>query len=581
MRRCEGNVLRAFIVLLMLFLGACEGNPEIVSIKIVPGDTILLAGSELQLDIEARGVYGEDLGSPAWVQPLWSWISSGSEQGIAMTSSGYVRALSYGEATITVMVDDLTAMTTLRVNPPIDMRARAVYINQANQNPKDPIPLVADREGLFRLLVVVDEDHYYEGVPEARVTFSTGLDTVLTQAHPLIRDTYAERSLDYSYNLLIPREHVQPGLSAVITYDPADEFDGLGGEERVSFEVLEGPVYRQMVVPFISRPHRRPQITEWARNFTYESNEARELRTFLPISESRTEIIIHETVETNANLNSREGWHQWIQEVSMMRVAEGNPNHYYYGVQHLPYTRGLVGMGYVGNLPVSVGANAGDVMAHEVTHNMGIGHAPCGVGDPDRRYPYPAGKIGHFGIDLSKMTLIDADTPEQMSYCGGRNEQWVSDYYLGRAFAFRGRTGRDVDEGPVLILWGDLTTQTFQPGFLTTAQPTPADPSGQYLAEGFGPDGERVFAHRFSSAVTAHDVGEHFIIAVPVSPTQAIESVTVSGNGITMTLTDGSVEPLQIEFNRRGEVIAFRRDDVTPTRRNLSLISTGLLTTGR
>jgi hypothetical protein len=64
-------------------------------------------------------------------------------------------------------------------------------------------------------------------------------------------------------------------------------------------------------------------------------------------------------------------------------------------------------------------------MPHEVGHNHGRQHAPCGTsGDPS--YPYAGAAIGDWGYDLLQQKLYPPDsTKDLMSYC---NPTWVSDY---------------------------------------------------------------------------------------------------------------------------------------------------------
>ena len=73
------------------------------------------------------------------------------------------------------------------------------------------------------------------------------------------------------------------------------------------------------------------------------------------------------------------------------------------------------------------------MMAHELGHNFGLGHAPCGT-DGDSSYPYPGAKIGTWGYDLVNRELKDPDLYyDLMSYCG---PEWVSDYNYEKVRAF-------------------------------------------------------------------------------------------------------------------------------------------------
>lgn len=73
-------------------------------------------------------------------------------------------------------------------------------------------------------------------------------------------------------------------------------------------------------------------------------------------------------------------------------------------------------------------------MVHEIGHNHGRDHAPCGEpGDPDPLFPYPNAGLGVRGYDIDRGILMDpmpvdptlATYADFMSYCG---PQWWSDY---------------------------------------------------------------------------------------------------------------------------------------------------------
>lgn len=68
-----------------------------------------------------------------------------------------------------------------------------------------------------------------------------------------------------------------------------------------------------------------------------------------------------------------------------------------------------------------------DTMAHEVAHNHGRNHAPCGSGisGVDSGFPYNGGRIGVYGWDLVSKKLIPPERTDLMGYC---NNKWMSDY---------------------------------------------------------------------------------------------------------------------------------------------------------
>lgn len=69
---------------------------------------------------------------------------------------------------------------------------------------------------------------------------------------------------------------------------------------------------------------------------------------------------------------------------------------------------------------------AGETLLHEVGHNHGREHAPCGgADDVDAVYPYQDGVVGVWGYDNRDGSLLPPELTDLMGYC---SPQWVSDY---------------------------------------------------------------------------------------------------------------------------------------------------------
>ena len=563
---------KLWLLALAAVLVGCDSHPKIGSIEIVPEDTLLVEGAQTQLQVTAFDENGRDLGPPNWTEVFWS--SSG--QGLQLGADGWVKAVGFGESTVTAQVEEFTATATIRSNPLYELTSHSAYINQVNQNPERPIPLVAGRNGLFRLFLVIDEDHYYEVAPDMRVQFDpVGIDTILTMEAGLIPRGFREDDLAYSYNMVMPKETIVPGLRARVTYDPNSEIHGLSGEEEVLFEVNDLPVHRQTIVPFISTKHPRPPVNNWTRALqTPGHREARHMRLFLPVNEDRIKLTIHETVETDQDL--RRGfiaWRAWLGELELIYIVEGAEGHYY-GVQRLPDTTGTKGVAFYRGSRVGVGGALGDTFAHEMGHTMTLRHAPCNVNNPDRDFPHRDGSIGFWGYDPERNVLVSSSHSDFMGYCGN---DWVSAYHFAKALRFRNRIGGDrMPEEPVIVLWGDIGDERFEPAFRLTARPTAEDPRGRYLAEGFGANGERVFTHRFEPSVMGEYNRQMFALAIPDDGTP-LASVTISGPGMAMTLIDGAVPPVMIEIDSQGRVRAIRRHDLDFVNYSSNrFISTGL-----
>jgi hypothetical protein len=108
-------------------------------------------------------------------------------------------------------------------------------------------------------------------------------------------------------------------------------------------------------------------------------------------------------------------------------------------------TSNTAGIGYVG-YPASVSIDlSGEqfVVAHELGHNLNLGHAPgCSTPDTDDDYPHADGGIGVWGYDLPGNVLVPptASVRDFMSYCP---ELWVSDYHFTKAMNYRDSAALD------------------------------------------------------------------------------------------------------------------------------------------
>ena len=114
-----------------------------------------------------------------------------------------------------------------------------------------------------------------------------------------------------------------------------------------------------------------------------------------------------------------------------------------------PYPNGILGIAPVNNDPPQIGDagtrygaglwNPNDVResvntaVHEIGHNQGAPHAPCGVGGgADPAYPHAGASIGIRGLDPYDGQMYSPNNyTDFMSYC---RPYWVSDYRWGKSF---------------------------------------------------------------------------------------------------------------------------------------------------
>lgn len=185
--------------------------------------------------------------------------------------------------------------------------------------------------------------------------------------------------------------------------------------------------------------------------------------------------------------------------------------------------------------------------AHELGHNFGLLHAPCGVLDGlDTNYPPSlGGRIGFVGFNVHTGEPIPASYYDMMSYCGER--AWISAYNTERLFnvlsAVRARQASLAQtEQPAWLVNGAIAPDGLS-GTLSFAEPISSTAT---IAEGgTGPHrielwrgAELVFSHRFEAQVpAAHEtdgLNASFTLVIP-RPADITELRLLAGD----TLLDG------------------------------------------
>ncbi len=177
--------------------------------------------------------------------------------------------------------------------------------------------------------------------------------------------------------------------------------------------------------------------------------------------------------EDEVNADGR-GWEELLSELSAYKNNAGSSaQEYYFGLfdPHTSLTEYcrfgcVVGLGYVpwtanqaeAKVAVGVGfdpSTAAVTMIHEVGHNHGREHAPCGdveMADPD--FPYDGGSIGTWGYDPLSGQLKNPNIyTDFMGYC---EQQWVSDYTFGGIFDWIRDTNRSFAKKGVETTWRSL-----------------------------------------------------------------------------------------------------------------------------
>ena len=445
----------------------------------------------------------------------------------------------------------------------------AAYLMQAVQSRNLPVPLVAAEEALLRVFVTSSRASGV-GTPPLRARFyQNGTETHVVDIPGTsvpIPVTADERDLSKSANAVIPAEVVRPGLEMMIEVDPDRTLDPAFGLShripevgRLAIDVQEVPPLDLVVIPFLWTPDPDSTVIGIAEGMAAdpEGHELlQETLTLLPVA--AINVTAHEPVMSSSSSGS-----DVLREAEMIRVLEGGGGHYIGLMAEFSDVGGIARLSGQSSASIPVG----DVIAHELGHNMSLQHAPCSTPDPDPWYPYPDGSIGAVGYDFPGQydlvgggRLVEEWRPDLMSYCGP--PQWVSDYSFNKALDHRlGSVGAIMAAmaarpARTLLLWGGLDADGvpyLEPAFVVDAVPAMPTGGGQYAIEGMTADGTPLFSYAFDMPAIGDAEREEtsFVFALPVQSGWGdnLASITLSGPRGSATLDSDTDLPMTILFD--------------------------------
>ncbi|MDP5138411.1 M66 family metalloprotease, partial [Rheinheimera baltica] len=218
--------------------------------------------------------------------------------------------------------------------------------------------------------------------------------------------------LSSSYLVSVPAAQMQPGTTFEVSVAGLDN-------------VVLSPTFASAnsinltVVPF--------QVGDAVTTLPDNSLISRSLLTTWPLASVNITTRAPYQVSASAEENNTS---TMLQELFDLRVIEGGEGYYYGYFEQAMNTDQWGGRGYVPGFSAVGVVNSNNldmVLNHELGHNFGRPHAPCGTaGNPDSAYPYAGGSTGSYGVPLDMQTLLSPDNyKDLMGYCGN---QHVSDY---------------------------------------------------------------------------------------------------------------------------------------------------------
>ena len=457
------------------------------------------------------------------------------------------------------------------------------YLTQSVQSREFPVPLVAYRSALLRVFMA-RKNTGGTRMPEVRATFYVDDAEVHSVVIPggagRVPAEIDESSLAGSANADVPGSVIRPGLEMMIEIDP----DGmlrrrLPDRGRLAVDVVELPNLQLTVVPFLYEIDPDRSILEITQGMAAAPEEhvmLADTRTLLPIG--GLELHLHDPV-----LTSTDSPFTVLRETEMIRLMEGRPG--YWLSMMSPVRIGVLGLAFGVPSWSSFSQPLPSTVAHELGHNMGLFHAPCGgARGTDPGYPHPSGVIGSWGYDRDAKRLVSPYSPDLMSYCEG---YWISDYHLANALRHRmksedvGTAGAMTRFGRVsasgvrsarmrsLLVSGGLDADGnpfLEPAVIADALTSLPAPGRDYVLKGTTEDGSVAFSLQFDmpELPDLDDGRSAFVFSIPVSWEGALERISLLGDEESVVLNQDTDQPLSILRDpATGQVQAILRRPVT------------------
>jgi hypothetical protein len=414
-----------------------------------------------------------------------------------------------------------------------NLRIETLFLVQSVQTRDGEVPLVADKDAWLRVFVVANAANTL--TPSVRVTLlQNGVvqqTTTIPAGGVSVPTKVDQSSMTNSWNLKIPKAMVQPGLQVLAEVDPDNQVEE-SDEQDNSFPVSGTP--QSLSITALQPLRLRLVPVVQAENGLTGNVNAGNMASYLafalkihPLSSIDADLRAPYTVNGLGFDPQGNTWQTAVSDLDAVRTAEGS-DRFYYGVVNTSYDGGGV-VGIAAGIPASAALgwdrfpDAPITLAHEIGHDWGRYHSPCGgAGGPDPNYPYPQGLIGAYGLDVdTKEIKTPNGNTDIMGYCNARF--WISDYTFKGIFDYRvshpsASIGAPV---PALLVWGQVVdgVPKLEPAFEVTAPAKVPANSGPYLVEGLDDAGRAVFSYHFDASAIPDMANDfrHFAFAIPLS----------------------------------------------------------------
>jgi len=456
-------------------------------------------------------------------------VASGSTTGkITVTTSG-------GTAT------SATNFTVTNGTATLDLSIEGLYITQATQEyPNPSVPLVQNRSAWVRVFVKANQIN--TATPQVKVDFIKGTTTnsiTINAGGTSVPLSIDPENAAASWNAAFSSAWIQTGTQVVATVDPTNaiqEADETNNTFTQNMDVRNLKPWKITLIPVHTTDGNQGNVLGPGRTANDWIDFAKRIHPVPDAIDVVVGNVMNSGVASLKSDNSDGSWNTVLTDVSAKHSADGATDRYYFGAVHTTYFSGVAGLGQIG-APNAIGWDVSgsfpSVLAHEVGHNFGDYHSPCGnPSGVDPNYPYPGAIIGVPGWDVfaSSSNLKGSSAyVDIMSYC---SPVWISDYTYLNELIFRQNSplgiivpGPDVvaPTGDGLLVWGRIVNGqvTLEPAFRIPANNSQATP-GSYIWQARDKFGSVLASVSFSAAEVA-DLPDNrsvqiFSFVVPLQP---------------------------------------------------------------
>ena len=336
--------------------------------------------------------------------------------------------------------------------PPVDLFVNRVELIQGITMSDGYTVHVASRPALLRAFVGLSGQPSQLGVTGRLTRHVGGVPYDSIDAGPITAlPSPDEGALSQTLNFSLPAHWLTAGTSYVLQLDPNNAINELSDANnryppsgQQAFDFAVAPALDVVIVPVRYARPGAPVSLPNTSDLSY--------LTWMPFKVYPVPAINYTVRGTALNftgdLRTTQGWIDLLNAVTTIHAVEDLVEHKtYYALVDSVAVDGcsggcIAGIGWVNNPPPggygsksaagfagfpSAPGEASPTFTHEMAHNFGRRHAPCGTSSGLGPYPYGSGApIGQWGYDPATSALYHpSNFRDYMSYC---SPEWTSDF---------------------------------------------------------------------------------------------------------------------------------------------------------